>query len=138
MGDRAGVNWNKAWLDTFKKNKVSSTYKNGGILRKLQQGGGFPLVQWTPVMGAPYQQYLALLMSGEGGASQKASRSKSSSSDSDKEETEITDNEEYITFEADSLDDLLSKVQTYSYNNASGKVMTQSEKMVGTKIDFRS
>ena len=37
----------------------------------------------------------------------------------------------------DSLDDLLSKVQTYSYNNASGKVMTESEKMVGTKIDFR-
>lgn len=92
MGDRAGVNWNKAWLDTFKKNKVSSAYQNGGILRKLQQGGGFPLVQWTPVMGAPYQQYLALLMSGEGGSSQKASRSKSSSSDSDKEETTLLKN----------------------------------------------
>lgn len=68
---------------------------------------------------------------------QKARDKKAEKTDTDKEETEITDNEEYVTFEADSLDDLLSKVQTYSYNNASGKVMTESEKMVGTKIDFR-
>ena len=68
---------------------------------------------------------------------QKARDKKAEKADTDKEETEITDNEEYVTFEADSLDDLLSKVQTYSYNNASGKVMTESEKMVGTKIDFR-
>ena len=68
---------------------------------------------------------------------QKARDKKAEKTDTDKEETEITDNEEYVTFEADSLDDLISKVQTYSYNNASGKVMTESEKMVGTKIDFR-
>jgi len=68
---------------------------------------------------------------------QKARDKKAEKTDPDKEENEITDNEEYITFEADSLDDLLSEVQKYSYNNASGKVMMQSEKMVGTKIDFR-
>ena len=68
---------------------------------------------------------------------QKARDKKAQKADSDKEEVEITDDEEYVTFEADSLDDLLSKVQTYSYDNASGKVMTQSEKTVGTKIDFR-
>ena len=68
---------------------------------------------------------------------QKARDKKAEKADTDKEETEITDNEEYVTFEADSLDDLLSKVQTYSYNSASGKIMTESERMVGTKIDFR-
>ncbi|SEL28352.1 hypothetical protein SAMN04487770_10870 [Butyrivibrio sp. ob235] len=68
---------------------------------------------------------------------QKARDKKAEKADTDKEETEITDNEEYVTFEADSMDELLSKVQTYSYNNASGKVMTQAEQMVGTKIDFR-
>ena len=68
---------------------------------------------------------------------QKTRDKKAERADTDKEETEIADDEEYVTFEADSLDDLLSKVQTYSYNNASGKVMTESEKMVGTKIDFR-
>ena len=68
---------------------------------------------------------------------QKARDKKAEKADPGKEETEITDNEEYVTFEADSLDDLLSKVQTYTYNNASGMVMTQSERMVGIKIDFR-
>ena len=55
----------------------------------------------------------------------------------DKDDTDIYEDEEFEIIEANSLDDLLSKVQTYSYNNASGKVMTESEKMVGTKIDFR-
>ncbi|SDB26242.1 DUF6033 family protein [Butyrivibrio sp. INlla16] len=68
---------------------------------------------------------------------QKARDKKAEKEDPDKEDTEITDVEEYVTFEADSMDELLSKVQKYSYNNASGKVMTQSEQMVGTKIDFR-
>jgi hypothetical protein len=68
---------------------------------------------------------------------QKARDKKADKAEPDKDEAEITDNEEYVTFESDSLDDLLSKVQTYSYNNASGKVMTQAEQMVGTKIDFR-
>ena len=68
---------------------------------------------------------------------QKARDKKAEKEDTDKEDSRIKDDEEYVTFEADSMDELLSKVQTYSYNNASGKVMTQAEQMVGTKIDFR-
>ncbi|WP_049945947.1 DUF6033 family protein [Butyrivibrio sp. LC3010] len=68
---------------------------------------------------------------------QKAKDKKAEKEDTDKEDSKIKDDEEYVTFEADSMDELLSKVQTYSYNNASGKVMTQTEQMVGTKIDFR-
>ncbi|WP_408072581.1 DUF6033 family protein [Butyrivibrio sp. JL13D10] len=68
---------------------------------------------------------------------QKARDKKAEKEDTDKEDSKIKDDEEYVTFEADSMDELLSKVQTYSYNNASGKVMTQAEQMVGTKIDFR-
>jgi hypothetical protein len=68
---------------------------------------------------------------------QKARDKKAEKEDTDKDDSRIRDDEEYVTFEADSMDELLSKVQTYSYNNASGKVMTESEKMVGTKIDFR-
>ena len=66
----------------------------------------------------------------------KAKDSKSEKT-KDKDDTDIYEDEEFEIIEANSLDDLLSKVQTYSYNNASGKVMTESEKMVGTKIDFR-
>ena len=68
---------------------------------------------------------------------QKARDKKAEKEDTDKDDSRIKDYEEYVTFEADSMDELLSKVQTYSYNNASGKVMTQAEQMVGTKIDFR-
>jgi len=68
---------------------------------------------------------------------QKARDKKAEKEDTDKDDSRIKDDEGYVTFEADSMDELLSKVQTYSYNNASGKVMTQTEQMVGTKIDFR-
>ncbi len=68
---------------------------------------------------------------------QKARDKKAEKEDTDKDDSRINDDEGYVTFEADSMDELLSKVQTYSYNNASGKVMTQAEQMVGTKIDFR-
>lgn len=68
---------------------------------------------------------------------QKARDKKAEKADSDSEESIISDEEEYVIFEADSMDELLSKLQTYSYNSVSEKVMTQSEQMVGTKIDFR-
>ncbi len=44
---------------------------------------------------------------------------------------------EYVTLEADSLDSLLSKVQVYSYNGVAGRVMTDSERMIGSHIDFK-
>ena len=54
-----------------------------------------------------------------------------------KDDTEIPEDEEYEIIEANSLDDLLSKVQTYSYNSAASRVMTDTEKMVGGRIDFK-
>ena len=44
---------------------------------------------------------------------------------------------EYVTIEADSADELLSKVQSYSYDSAANRVMTASERMVGGHVDFR-
>jgi hypothetical protein len=55
----------------------------------------------------------------------------------DKDDIEIPEDEEYEIIEANSLDDLLSKVQTYSYNSAASRVMTNSEKMIGGSIDFK-
>ena len=52
---------------------------------------------------------------------------------SDKEDTD----EEYEIIESNSLDELLLKMQTYSYNNAASKVMTETEKNIGTVIDFK-
>ena len=68
---------------------------------------------------------------------QKAKDKKAEKTDSDKEDAEAIDNEEYITFEANSMDELLFKVQNYSYNSAAGRVMTESERMVGSKFDIK-
>ena len=54
----------------------------------------------------------------------------------DKKGEEIYE-EEYDIIEANSLDDLLSKVQTYSYNNAASRVVTDAERNVGTRVDFK-
>lgn len=54
----------------------------------------------------------------------------------DKKDIEISE-EEYEIIEANSLDDLLSKAQTYSYNSAVSRVMTDTERSVGTRVDFK-
>ncbi len=65
----------------------------------------------------------------------KAGKAEKETDDEDVEK--VDEQKEYITFESSSLDDLISKVSSYSYNNASAKVMTDAERMVGGNIDFR-
>jgi hypothetical protein len=65
----------------------------------------------------------------------KAKENKAEKTD-DKKGEEIYE-EEYDIIEANSLDDLLSKVQTYSYNNAASRVVTDAERNVGTRVDFK-
>ena len=67
----------------------------------------------------------------------KDKKAESNKSDSDKNVVDEAETEEYAMFEADSMDELISKVQTYSYNASSNKVMTDSERTVGTTIDFK-
>ncbi len=59
--------------------------------------------------------------------------------EAEKEEFEerIEETREYITFEADSIEELLAKVSSYSYENASDRVMTDDERAIGAVIDFR-
>lgn len=62
---------------------------------------------------------------------------KADTDDKDNDEIESVDDKEYVTFEANSMDELLSKVRTYTYNSASSRVMTDSEKMLGTQVDYK-
>ena len=41
------------------------------------------------------------------------------------------------TFQADTMEDLLSKVRDFTYENASGRVMTGEEMMLGSHVDFK-
>ena len=66
----------------------------------------------------------------------KAEKAEPDKSKSDNDIDEVND-EKYVMFEADSMEDLLSKVQTYSYNSSSNKIMAASERTIGTTIDFK-
>lgn len=56
--------------------------------------------------------------------------------DSDKDLRDI-DEKEFVTIGSDSLDNLISKVQKYSYAMASDRVLTNEERMIGRQVDFR-
>ena len=66
----------------------------------------------------------------------KAEKAEADKAESDNDINEI-DDENFVMFEADSMEELLSKVQTYAYNSSSNKIMSTSERMVGTTIDFK-
>lgn len=48
-----------------------------------------------------------------------------------------SDDRDYIEIKADSMDDLINKVSRYAYDNSAKSVMTDDEKSVGQKFDFR-
>lgn len=47
------------------------------------------------------------------------------------------DDREYITFEANSMDELICNVRAYSYQNAVNHAMTDAERMLGSHVDFK-
>ena len=68
---------------------------------------------------------------------QKAKEKTTDKTDDEEEPQNIDDGKEYVTIEAKSMDELLSKVQKYSYSEALNRVFTDSERMVGGHVDFR-
>jgi len=68
---------------------------------------------------------------------QKAKDKKTDKTADEEDPQTIDDDKEYVTIEAKSMDELLSKVQKYSYSEALNRVFTDSERMVGGHVDFR-
>ncbi len=67
---------------------------------------------------------------------QNAKEKKTDKTDDGAETQNIEDGREYVTIEAESMDELLSKVQKYSYSGALNRVLTESERMIGSHVDF--
>ena len=57
--------------------------------------------------------------------------------ESKNEETTIADEKEYVQITAGSMEELINKVSSYAYDNSERNVLTESEKNVGQKFDFR-
>ncbi len=68
---------------------------------------------------------------------QKAKDKKTDKTADEEDPQNIDDAKEYVTIEAKSMDESLSKVQKYSYSEALNRVFTDSERMVGGHVDFR-
>ena len=57
--------------------------------------------------------------------------------ESKNEETTIANEKEYVQITAGSMEELIDKVSSYAYDNSERNVLTESEKSVGQKFDFR-
>lgn len=57
--------------------------------------------------------------------------------ESKNEETTTVDEKEYVQITAGSMEELIDKVSSYAYDNSERNVLTESEKSVGQKFDFR-
>lgn len=71
-------------------------------------------------------------------AAEKKAKEKKDAEKTSKEDTDNqVDEKEYVEITADSMEELVDQVSFYAYDSLSGKVLTDSEKQVGQKIDFR-
>ncbi len=69
---------------------------------------------------------------------QKAREKKKEGLEEQKERLQkARDKKAYMIFESDSLEGLISKVNSYTYDNSLGRVMTESERDLGGTIDYR-
>ncbi|MCR4793177.1 MAG: DUF6033 family protein [Lachnospiraceae bacterium] len=64
-------------------------------------------------------------------------RLRESDDETDETDADAVTEKEYVTISSNSLSSLLNKVQNYSFGNASDRVMTEAEKMIGSHIDFK-
>ncbi|MCR5098140.1 MAG: DUF6033 family protein [Lachnospiraceae bacterium] len=53
------------------------------------------------------------------------------------DEAEAMDDKEYVIFDADQIERLISKIQEYAYSISADTVMTDAEKSLGTRVDNR-
>ncbi len=68
---------------------------------------------------------------------EKEERLKDKKSDKVADSKEEAGTEDTVTISAGSIEELLSKIETYNFNTRSDSVQTQSEKQIGQNIDFR-
>lgn len=67
----------------------------------------------------------------------RAKEADKSDSAKDADEAETTDSKEYVEIRANSLDELVGKVQQYAYDNSARGVMTDAERSIGQNFDFK-
>lgn len=70
-------------------------------------------------------------------AQKKAEKAKDQKLAEKKTAEKKADEKEYVQITAGSMEELIDKVSSYAYDNSERNVLTESEKSVGQKFDFR-
>ena len=70
-------------------------------------------------------------------AEKKEAKKKAEERLKEKQTAEADEEGNTITFSADSVEELLQKINDYSFDNRSNEVQTEYEKQLGQNIDFR-
>lgn len=73
----------------------------------------------------------------EKAAEKKAKEAKEKDKVKEQEPEKEVEDKEYIELKSDSLEDLVNQVSKFAYDSSSSTVVTESEKQVGQKIDFK-
>ena len=68
---------------------------------------------------------------------EKEERLKDKKSDKIADNKEETGTEDTVTISAGSIEELLSKIETYNFNTRSDSVQTAGERQIGQNFDFR-
>lgn len=73
----------------------------------------------------------------EKAAEKKAKEAKEKDKVKEQEPEKEVEDKKYIELKSDSLEDLVNQVSKFAYDSSSSTVVTESEKQVGQKIDFK-
>lgn len=68
---------------------------------------------------------------------EKRAEKKAAEKEAEEASNQPVDDKEYVEITASSMEELVNKVSEYAYDNSSRNILTDSEKQVGQKIDFR-
>ena len=68
---------------------------------------------------------------------EKLEEAKAEKAEAAEEKDTVVEAKEYISFEAGTLDELVSKVQNYAYDRLASGVMTAQEQAIGQQFDFK-
>lgn len=129
-------------LAQMKQSMVSTGAKVKGFGMQLNDGGTMSFFAVLKKSTAAQKERIAK-KAAENKAEKKAEAKKQSeearknSKTTGREKTEEADEEETVTITASSLEELLQKINDYTFAERSNSVQTEEEKMIGQHIDFQ-
>lgn len=124
-----------AQIQQLKTNLQSSGAQVKGFGMQVNDGG--TLSFFAVLKKSSAEQKARIEKKAEQKKTEKKAAKKEKEEQLKEKRAESDDTEETVTITANSIEELLSRIDTYNFNTRSDEVQTQSERQVGQNIDFR-